>query len=118
MEVIYRYGEATLTQILEEIEEPPTRAALRSILTILEDKRHLKHRKEGREFVYAPTLSRSTEGRSALNRIINTFFDGSLGQALATHLSSPDADYTQDEIDDLIDHLKQAKTDKKLAKEI
>ena len=109
MEVVYRRGEATLTQILDEIESPPTRAALRSILNILESKRHLCHRKEGREFVYSPVKSRSSEGRSALNRIIDTFFDGSLGQALANHLSAPEADYTQEEINDLIQHLEQAK---------
>lgn len=112
MEIVYRQGEATLTEILQGIESPPTRAALRSILTILEDKGHLKHSKKGREFVYSATTSRSSEGRSALNRIIDTFFDGSLGQALATHLASPDANYTQDEIDDLIGHLNVAKAKK------
>ena len=112
MEVVYRHGEATLSQMREEIEDPPTRAALRSILNILEDKKHLRHRKEGREFVYSATKSRVAEGRSAFNRIIDTFFDGSLGQALATHLASPDADYSQEEINDLIQHLEQAKATK------
>lgn len=116
MEVVYRHEEATLTRILDEIEKPPSRAALRSILTILENKKHLKHRKAGREFVYAPTKSRTSEGRSALNRIIDTFFDGSLGQALATHLASPDARYSQREIDDLIDHLEQAKLQNRTGK--
>ena len=109
MEVVYRHGEATLTRVLEEIESPPTRAALRSILRILEEKGHLKHRKEGREFVYQPVKSRATEGRSAFNRMLDTFFDGSLGQALASHLASPGVRYSEAEIDDLIEHLDAAK---------
>ncbi len=54
MDLVFAQGEATLSQILEGMEKAPTRAALRSILTILEGKGQLKHRQEGREFIYQP----------------------------------------------------------------
>lgn len=47
MEIVYALEKATLTEIQSRMENPPTRAALRSLLTILESKGHLAHGKEG-----------------------------------------------------------------------
>ena len=41
MEIVFALGEATLTEILERVENPPTRPALRSIIGILETKGRL-----------------------------------------------------------------------------
>lgn len=89
LEIVFALGEATLTEILERIEEAPTRAALRSILTILEEKGHLQHGKSGREFVYRPTVEKRGAGKSALRRVLDVFFGGSLQEAVSAHLSDP-----------------------------
>lgn len=89
LEIVFALGEATLTEIQERIEEAPTRAALRSILTILEEKGHLQHGKAGREFVYRPTLEKRGAGKSALRRVLDVFFGGSLQEAVSAHLSDP-----------------------------
>jgi predicted transcriptional regulator len=101
MEIVFALGEATLSQIMEEMAEPPTRPALRSILTILEEKGQLKHRSEGREFVYRSVVSREKAGKSTLSRVVSTFFDGSISQALAAYLSDPKARLSDDEIAEL-----------------
>lgn len=113
MDLVFAQGEATLSQILEGMESPPTRPALRSILTILEGKGHLKHRQEGREFIYQPVHSREEVGQSTLSRVIGTFFGGSLTQALAAYLSHPQTQLSEAEITELRSFLDQAKTDKK-----
>ncbi|MEQ1748855.1 MAG: BlaI/MecI/CopY family transcriptional regulator [Prosthecobacter sp.] len=112
MDLVFAQGEATLSQISEGMESPPTRPALRSILTILEGKGHLKHRQEGREFIYLPVHSREAVGQSTLSRVIGTFFDGSVSQALAAYLSHSKTKLSQDEVTELRRFLDQAKTRK------
>lgn len=109
MEIVFALGEATLSQIMEEMAEPPTRPALRSILTILEEKGQLKHRIEGREFVYRSVVSREKAGKSTLSRVVSTFFDGSISQALAAYLSDPKTRLSDDEIAELRRFIDDAK---------
>ena len=89
MDLVFALNQATLGEILDRMEDPPTRPALRSILTILENKGHLQHRKSGREFVYAATHEKTGAGRSALRRVLDVFFGGSLQDAVAAHLADP-----------------------------
>lgn len=89
MDVIYAHGEATISQVLQGIPDPPMRGALRTLLRILERKGHLSRRTEGRELIYRPTQPRGQAGRSALARVLDVFFSGSLESAVAAHLSDP-----------------------------
>jgi len=89
MDAVYAHKEATVSQVIAGIPEPPMRGALRTQLRILERKGHLTHRQQGREFVYRPTQPRGQAGRSALGRVLDVFFGGSLEQAVAAHLSDP-----------------------------
>src|SRR5579871_895488 len=101
MDVVYARGEATATQVVAGLAEPPTQTAVRTFLRILEDKGHLTHRKEGRQFVYKPTRARPVEGRSALRRLLRVFFDGSIEKAVAAHLTDPAAELSAEEIEQL-----------------
>lgn len=109
MDVIYARGEATATHVLATIADPPTRTAVRTLLGILERKGHLEHRKVGREFVYRPTQPRGQAARSALRRVLHTFFQGSLERAVAAHLADPRARFTADELKRLSDLIEQAR---------
>ena len=82
MDIIYAQGQATVTLIMPGMPDPPTRTAVRTLVRILEEKGHLKHFKSGREFVYQPTRPRGRAGQSALQRVVSTFFDGSLDAPL------------------------------------
>lgn len=110
MDIVFARSEATLSQILDDMHEPPTRPALRSILTILEGKGHLKHRQEGREFIYQPVHSREKVGQSTLSRVISTFFGGSLSQAVAAYLSDPGTHLKDDEVAELKAFIDQARS--------
>ena len=91
MEIVFARNEATATDVIMAMDDPPSRAAIRAFLRILEDKGHLRHVKRAREFVYHPTQQRERTGQSALQTLLNTFFDGSLEKAVASHLSDPKA---------------------------
>jgi predicted transcriptional regulator len=109
MDVIYARGEATATGVLEGLPDAPTRTAVRTLLRILEEKGHLKHSKRSREFVYHPTQQREKAGQSAFQRVLHTFFDGSLEKAVAAHLTDPDAEIPPEELRRLSSLIKQAK---------
>ncbi len=109
MDIVYARGQASSTDILAELPEPPTRGALRVMLRTLEQKGHLKHTQKGREFIYRPTKPRSQVGPSALRRVVDTFFGGSLGQAVAAHLARPDVELSDDELRDLAELIRQAR---------
>ena len=101
MEIVFALKKATLTDIQNRMDNAPTRAALRSLLTILETRGHLAHGKEGREFTYHATLERGGVGRSALRRVLDVFFDGSLRDAVSAHFSDPDEKISAREIAEL-----------------
>ena len=88
MEIVYARGEASAAEVLEQLPDPPSYSAVRALLAILIEKGHLKHRAEQGRYIYAPTRRRAKEGRSALVRVLKTFYEGSLEKAVAALLQS------------------------------
>lgn len=108
MDAVFVLGQATVNQVVETIPSPPTAMAVRRMMHILEEKGHLRRRKGGREVTYAPRESRGKAGRSALERVLETFFGGSLEEALAAHLHSRKDAVTPEERQRLIELIEQA----------
>ena len=86
MDVIFRMGRATAGEVLEAMTDPPSYSAVRATLRVLEQKGLLRHEDDGTRYVYRPTLNRETARDSALDHVLNTFFDGSVGSVVATLL--------------------------------
>lgn len=113
MDAVYSRGEASASEVVEAMADPPSRTAVRTMLRILEDKGHLTHRKQGRAFIYKPTRPRRQVGRRALRQVVKTFFDNSLERALAAHLSDPSARVSDEELKQLADVIEQARKNKR-----
>ena len=109
MEIIYARGSATALQVLGELPSPPSKTAVRTLLTILERKGHLTHREEGGAYVYGPVRPREQAARSALQRVLKTFFGGSLEQAVSAHLADSSAEIGQDELQRMARRIDQAR---------
>jgi predicted transcriptional regulator len=88
MDAVFALGEATVNQVVATIPSPPTAMAVRRMMHILEEKGHLRRRETGREVIYAPRQAKDKAGRRAFERVLETFFGGSLEEALAAHLHS------------------------------
>ena len=88
MEIVYRLGEASAAQILEQMDDPPSYSAIRALLRILVDKQHLQHRADGPRYVYAPVVSRTKARAVALAGVVENFFEGSAVRAAAALLGS------------------------------
>ena len=66
MDAIYHLEEASVTDVLEQIPDPPSYSAVRKMLNVLEQKGLLTHRREGTKYLYRPTRSTRSAGRSAI----------------------------------------------------
>jgi BlaI family penicillinase repressor len=109
MDVIFARGEATAADVTASLPEPPSYSAVRAMLRILEEKGTLKHREDGPRYVYLPTESRAKASRSALRRVVRTFFDGSLANAVAALVDARDGALPAEELQRLEAIIQKAK---------
>jgi BlaI family transcriptional regulator, penicillinase repressor len=109
MDVLYRLGRATVTEILAAIPDPPSYSAIRAMLRILEEKKHIVHEEKDLRYVFMPVVSREKARRSALRHMLDTFFDGSPEQAVATLLDVSARNLSDEELDRLAALIQKAK---------
>jgi predicted transcriptional regulator len=109
MDVVYRAGEATAGEVLKGLADPPSYSAVRATLRILEEKGHLSHRRDGRKYVFRPTVSPKTVRRSALGKVVKTFFDGSTGEAVAALLDMSAKNLSDEELARLKEMIDEAR---------
>lgn len=109
LDVIYRLGEVSAGEILEEVPELPSYSAVRSLLRALEEKGLITHREKGLKYVYSATVPRAAASHSALERVLDTFFAGSPEGALRALLDlsrDRDRDLDFDELGRMIDEAR------------
>jgi len=111
MDVIYRERQATATEVLAAMPDPPSYSAVRAMLRVLENKGHLRHVPDGTRYVYRPTLARDRAGKPALENVLQTFFDGSTEKAVAALLDLSRSELSAEELDRLSDLIEQARTE-------
>ena len=109
MDVLHEKETATAAEIRAALPDPPSYSSVRALLRILEDKGHIKHRQDGARYVYLPCVSRETASKSALKRLVATFFQGSATQAMAALLEAHDTQLSEAELNQLQQLIKQAK---------
>jgi len=109
MDIIYSRGRASVADVMSELPDPPTYSAVRALLRVLEEKGHLKHKKDGARYIYLPTRQRHNAGRSALRRVLQTFYDGSTEKAVAALLHVSDSKLSLEELDRLSRLIEEAR---------
>jgi predicted transcriptional regulator len=109
MDALHQRGHATAAEVQAALPDAPGYSAVRALLRILEDKGHIKHRREGARYVYLPRASRGTARRSALKRVVSTFFQGSVAQAMAALLETSDTRLSDSELRALQQVIDQAR---------
>ncbi|MEX0718085.1 MAG: BlaI/MecI/CopY family transcriptional regulator [Planctomycetaceae bacterium] len=109
MDIVYSQGEASAADVRAALPDPPSYSAVRALLAILVQKGHLKHRSQRGRYIYVPTRRRAQAGRSALRRVLDTFFEGSLEKAIAALLRGSDANISEEEFQRLGQLIQQAR---------
>ena len=108
MDILHANEAVTAAEIRAAMPDAPGYSAVRALLRILEEKGHVKHREDGPRYVYLPRASRSSASRSAVKRLVTTFFQGSVAEAVAALLDSADTRLSDAELDKLREMIKQA----------
>jgi predicted transcriptional regulator len=109
LDALYKLGRASAAEIRDEIPDPPTYTAIRTLLSILEKKGHVRHTSDGTRYIYEPSVARVEMGRRALDSLLKTFFDNSVEQAVAAMLTSKDADIAPEDLERLSQLIEKAR---------
>ncbi len=112
-DVLFQHGKATAAEVRDELPEAPSYSAVRALLRILEDKGHIGHVQDGPRYLYSPTVAKDKAKRSALNHLVDTFFNGSAEQAMAALLDDSGKQLSGDELERLSDLIAQARDKEK-----
>jgi predicted transcriptional regulator len=109
MDIVYRLGEVSALEVRENLPDPPSYSAVRAMLRVLEEKGHLAHEQSGPRYVFHATLPVESARRSALRRLLQTFFDNSLEEAVATLLDVESSNVTEEELERLARMIDEAR---------
>lgn len=101
MDILYARGEASAAEVQAELPQAPSYSAVRAMLRVLEEKGHVRHRAEGQRYIFVPVVERKDARKSALKHLVDTFFDGSAEQTVATLLDLSDEELSEEQLDRL-----------------
>jgi len=109
MDIIYRHGQAAAAEVQKELPDPPSYSAVRAMLRVLEEKGYVAHVQDGPRYLYSPTVARDKAKRSAIENLLQTFFEGSTTRAVATLLDMSRSELDEDDLARLEALVEQAK---------
>lgn len=109
MDILFATGRATGQEILERLPDDPSYSSVRTILRILERKGHIRHIEEGLKYVYLPVVAAETARKSAMERMVSTFFNGSARAAVAAFLDPAEERLSRADLEELEALIRQAK---------
>lgn len=112
MDAVFALGNrASAEQIRARLISPPTDAAVRAMLARLETKGYLRHQYDGPRYVYSASVSPGAAKRTAVRRLAQTFFGGSLPQMM-TELVSEES-WTEAELDAMQNQIDRARKERR-----
>ena len=112
MDLVFASAPVSVEQVRARMQDPPSYSSVRATMRILEGKGHLRHEVIGKKYVYRPTQPRDNAGRSAIQRVVDTFFRGSPLQAFAALLDVSESSMSEEErrrLRDMIDTARLAR---------
>jgi predicted transcriptional regulator len=109
MDAVYARGRATVSEVHQSLPDAPSYSAVRALMRKLEEKGHLTHDASGPRYVYEATVPRDRARRSALERLMRTFFDGSPTRTVAALLDLPSTSLSDAELEELSAMIEDAR---------
>ena len=113
MDILYRLGRATANEVRDNLPGDPAYSTVRAQLRVLKEKGHIRHEEEGLRYVYVPKVRREKLQQSVLRYMIETFFEGSRGKAVAALLGKGGADLSDEQLKRMSQLIENAKKDGK-----
>lgn len=105
MDILYRLGQASAKEVLENLPDPPSYSAVRALMATLEGKGMVKHSKESRRYIYTPVIAEKRARKSAISNLLSTFFDGKPEKLVAALLDSEDVNLKKEDLEKIRNSL-------------
>ena len=112
MEILYANGPMTVADLTEKMPDDLSRNGIRTFVTILTSKGKLTRTKQGREFIYTPSSEKTAVAHTALGKLLDVFFNGSLSDAVAARFSGTKAKIDEKELARLEKLITEARSKK------
>lgn len=84
LEIVYRLGEASVSQVQKELPDPLNYSSVRTMMRLLTQKELLAFRQEGKRYLYKATDPKEKTQRSTLKNVLVNFFAGDATDTIAT----------------------------------
>ena len=108
LDALFALGDgASVEDVRARLTDPPSYSAVRAMLARLEAKGHVRHREEGLRYVYAPTKPRGATQRTALQKVVRVFFEGSPSRAVTALLKQEE--WSDEELEGLSAEIEKAR---------
>ena len=112
LDILYARGKATAAEIQAALPDSPSYSATRALLRILEEKGHVQHKSDGPRYVFLPKVGKDRAGKSAVQHLMQTFFNNSASDAVAALLDASAAGLKPEELDRLEALIERARKEK------
>jgi BlaI family transcriptional regulator, penicillinase repressor len=109
IETVQRLEEASVADVRRNLADPPSYSAVRTMLGLLVEKGWLKYRQEGKRYLYRSAVSRKQSQRTALRKLLGTFFGGSASDAMAALLDISTDNLTDEQMNRLTEMINKAR---------
>lgn len=109
MDVVIRDSPVTAREVWEALGKGSNYSTIRRFLSILHEKGHVKFNKVGRSYVYSPAKQKQAVAHSALDRLVDTFFQGSVVNAVSGLLGRKAEDLSPDQFKELAELVEEAR---------
>jgi predicted transcriptional regulator len=109
LSVLYRLRKASAAEVRSALPDPPTYTAIRTHLTLLESKGHVKHETEGARYIYSPVVPREEMGRRVIEGVLKDFFDDSVEQVVTAFVKNDRAQLSDAQLQRLERLIRQAR---------
>jgi BlaI family transcriptional regulator, penicillinase repressor len=102
MNILFRLGRASATDVQAELGEAISNSAVRGMLRLLVSKGYVRQESDDRRFFYSPAQRTEEASRTALAQVVATFFRSSPSSAIAALLEGNDTSISEEEYNRLI----------------
>ena len=109
MDILYARARATAIDVMNDLSGSPHYSTVRTQLRILEGKGYVRHEEENLRYVYIPVVQRHEVGRSALEQLVDLFYDGSVENVVAALLGSGGSKLSQKRLDRIAEMVEKAR---------
>lgn len=113
MNALYAMEEAGAADVARHLDDQESYDSIRVIMGILEKKGFLKHRRDGKRYVYRPTIPAERARRRAMEQLTDVFFKGSESNAILAFLDMSSERLTEDDFDEIEAFLERASARKR-----